>query len=300
MGNQKITNVADADIITPVNTDVVNVGSLIQYYNTHGEKDLKAIHTDEADEIGGLWPKATLVDDDLFIIEDSQAAGGKKSVTASQFYDNTAIHRTRAQEFDSIDPKGDPKGADLLVIEDSEDVGKKKRVLLSDLPYPPPGLGPIPIIQYNAQDGAMDLTEFFTFYQINTLTVNGDIFLPIITPSNNGKYFWIKLLAEGGGTPRRLRLYSESGNTINQAGDIFATIATNQVLMFMADEYTQNWVIIGSSAMSSDAIIASENDSSPWQMSQYSDNALAVAGGLKNGALYRTGDVLKVVHDAPI
>jgi len=98
-------------------------------------------HEGTVGEIKGLSNKATIVDDDVFLIEDSAASWAKKYTTAaniatyigSGLTDAAAIHDDTAQEIQPITTKSTPVDADVLLIEDSAASWAKKSVAFSNL-----------------------------------------------------------------------------------------------------------------------------------------------------------------------
>ncbi|HOR33099.1 MAG TPA: hypothetical protein PLT30_15795 [Deltaproteobacteria bacterium] len=59
-------------------------------------------------------------------------------------------------------------------------------------------------------------------------------------------------------------------------------------------------ILIGAKKSSTDTTYPPRSQAVTWgdfeAVTEYADNAAALAGGLKAGDLYRTGDALKVVH----
>lgn len=109
-------------------------------------KDATALHTDVANEISGLTPKAPVAGDHL-IIEDSEAANVKKRVLISALptgSDSDAIHDNVAAEISGIaSEKVTPVSADLVIIEDSAAGYAKKKVQVGNLPGGGGGGGPM-------------------------------------------------------------------------------------------------------------------------------------------------------------
>jgi len=100
--------------------------------------DTDALHDNEAAEISALTAKATPVDADVMVIEDSETtptAFGKKKATiaalktvfATAGTDAAAIHDDTAGEIAAVAEKATPVAADLVLIEDSESTNAKKR-----------------------------------------------------------------------------------------------------------------------------------------------------------------------------
>ena len=102
------------------------------------DTDQDAIHKNVAGEIASIPEKATTVDADIVIIEDSADAFKKKKSPVSSFLtttDEDAIHKNVAGEIASIPEKVTPVGDDLLITEDSEDSNEKKGIKMSNLPF---------------------------------------------------------------------------------------------------------------------------------------------------------------------
>lgn len=130
-----------------------------------GGSDLDAIHVDTANEITGITQKSVPVNNDEFVIEDSEASYVKKALTYANLESNLsltesqisnldhtdldAFHDNEANEFSSLSEKTTTSGADLLVIEDSEDSGNKKKLQISNLPVG--GGGDIEVQENDAQ-----------------------------------------------------------------------------------------------------------------------------------------------------
>jgi hypothetical protein len=113
---------------------------------SHTDND--AIHTTTAAEVSALTEKTSLVNDDVLVIEDSEASYGKKKVLVSNLPgggDTSAIHTDEAAELSALTEKITPVDADIIVIEDSADLYTKKKVQISNLPAAAAtGIGIIP------------------------------------------------------------------------------------------------------------------------------------------------------------
>ena len=98
--------------------------------------DVDAIHDNVAGEIAAIVEKASPVDADLVVIEDSAASNVKKKVQAGNLpgVDDDAIHDNVAGEIAAIVEKATPVNADLIVIEDSAASDVKKKVQVGNLP----------------------------------------------------------------------------------------------------------------------------------------------------------------------
>lgn len=101
--------------------------------------DADAIHDNVSGEIDAISEKATPVDADVLLIEDSEDTFAKKKVEignlpSSGGGDADAIHDNVDGEIDAITEKGSPVGADILLIEDSAASYAKKKVQITNLP----------------------------------------------------------------------------------------------------------------------------------------------------------------------
>ncbi len=144
-----------ADLLVIEDSAASNAKKRVQISNLPTGSDADAIHDNVAGEIVLITEKATPVDADLLVIEDSAASNAKKRVTATNLVgsiapaahthteseitdldhtDADAIHDNVAAEISAITEKVSPIGADLLVIEDSAASNAKKRVQISNLP----------------------------------------------------------------------------------------------------------------------------------------------------------------------
>jgi hypothetical protein len=176
---------AVADKATPVGADIVLIEDSEDSWNkkkidlTHvmsgAGTDTTAIHDNQASEISAVTEKASPVDADLLLIEDSAAANAKKRVQvgnlplgtvtqqdaepgttkAGMFWLDTdavpetgqdsihavpetgqdSIHASVSGEIIAVTEKSAPVGADVVLIEDTEASNAKKRVQVGNLPY---------------------------------------------------------------------------------------------------------------------------------------------------------------------
>jgi len=102
-----------------------------------GGVDTTAIHKTTADEFDTASLKATPVNADRLLIEDSADSLGKKYVTIGTLptgSDSDAIHDNVAAEISAITAKAVPTTSDYLVIEDAADSDNKKSITIGDLP----------------------------------------------------------------------------------------------------------------------------------------------------------------------
>jgi hypothetical protein len=95
-----------------------------------GEEDT-AIHDNVANEIHAITAKATPVNADELLIEDSAAAWAKKSITITSL---PVIHRSVNSEISAVAAKASPIAADYLLIEDSAASNAKKSITIGTLP----------------------------------------------------------------------------------------------------------------------------------------------------------------------
>lgn len=102
--------------------------------------DADAIHDNVASEFYGVTAKGTPHNDDIVLIEDSEASWVKKKVTVSNLgggggggEDADAIHDNVASEIYAVGAKASPTTTDLVLIEDSAAGWAKKRVELTKI-----------------------------------------------------------------------------------------------------------------------------------------------------------------------
>jgi hypothetical protein len=101
--------------------------------------DSDAIHDNIDGEINAVSAKGSPVNNDLFLIEDSESSYSKKKVSLSALEsvlthtDSDAIHDNVNGEINAVSPKGSPVTSDLLLIEDSGDTYSKKKITLGDI-----------------------------------------------------------------------------------------------------------------------------------------------------------------------
>jgi len=140
----------------------VNHGSTLLCTHTHLESDITdldhtdtdAIHDNVDAEINAITNKASPVDADEIVIEDSESTWAKKKTPLSAIRNHTpashthleaditdlnhndtdAIHDNVAGEINAITEKVSPANADLLLIEDSASANAKKKVQIGNLP----------------------------------------------------------------------------------------------------------------------------------------------------------------------
>jgi len=93
--------------------------------------DTNAIHVDVAGEIAGITAKATPVNADLLVIEDSAAANVKKRITAGSL---PHFNRTTAGQIAALTAKATPVAADTLVINDSASADAVAKITLGSIP----------------------------------------------------------------------------------------------------------------------------------------------------------------------
>jgi len=123
-----------------VTVTILNPGGNETVSISAGTNDPNAIHGNVAAEINAVTVKATPVNADLLLIEDSDAGNAKKKVTIGSLpggTDTDAIHKSTANEISSLLLKVSPSGADIIVIEDASVGFIKKKITLSTLPTDP-------------------------------------------------------------------------------------------------------------------------------------------------------------------
>lgn len=100
--------------------------------------DSTAIHDNVAAEINAIAEKASPVNADLVIIEDSADDNNKKKAQIGNLpgavTDSDAIHDNVAAEINAVSTKATPVTADVILLEDSADSWNKKKTPFSGLP----------------------------------------------------------------------------------------------------------------------------------------------------------------------
>ncbi len=134
---EKLTPVS-ADLLLIEDSAASGVKKHVQVGNLPGGSgtDADAIHDNVADEINQVTSKATPVDADVLLIEDSANSWNKKKIALTDLLDTTdtdAIHDNVAGEINAVASKATPVDADVLLIEDSADTFNKKKIALTDL-----------------------------------------------------------------------------------------------------------------------------------------------------------------------
>ncbi|WP_378103322.1 hypothetical protein [Chryseobacterium sp. sg2396] len=141
----------------------------------------------------------------------------------------------------------------------------------------------------NVSDYAAPLRSYINFASTNNITANINALYGLLIDGTSGQSqntigksygIYIKPFRFAGDTEANaFNLYSEGENTKN---------------------YFQGRVGLGTNAPAAKLhVVKSSSDLTPAIISgcnEYADNAAASAAGLPAGALYRTGDILKVVH----
>lgn len=94
--------------------------------------DNDAIHDDEAGEIAAITEKTTIHDNDLVLLEDSEASNAKKKAKTSNVH-ASALHKTTVGEIAALSEKTSLHNDDLFLIEDSEASNVKKKVKKSNV-----------------------------------------------------------------------------------------------------------------------------------------------------------------------
>lgn len=92
--------------------------------------DSNAVHKNIASEISAIAAKATPLDADYLLIEDSAAANVKKSIIIQNL---PVIHKSVSGEINALTSKSSPVAGDVVIIEDSESGYAKKKATLSSL-----------------------------------------------------------------------------------------------------------------------------------------------------------------------
>jgi len=135
----KIT-LGDITVVGEDQGDVLTVGSggIVVASGVSGGSgtDENAIHDNVASEISAITEKTAPVDNDLFIIEDSEASNAKKRLKVSNLpggADADAIHDNVAGEINAISSKSSLSLDDIVVIEDSESSYAKKKATITSI-----------------------------------------------------------------------------------------------------------------------------------------------------------------------
>ena len=209
----------------------VTLANLKTYIGSGAGSDTDAIHVNVANEITGIATKATPIDADEFVIEDSAASYVKKSVTLSQLANNyldaelaayfaalshthtesditdldhtdtAAIHDNVANEITAITAKTSPVDADEILIEDSGAAFVKKSVTLANLSsYIESDLGG-PFLPLTAGSGEV-LTG--TLYAQDTTV--GSTGVQVNTAGSGNRYAYLDLIGDDTYTDYGLRI----------------------------------------------------------------------------------------------
>lgn len=169
-----------------------NVTWIQQASSTTAGVDANAIHANVAGEIAGIAAKLAPVGADTIVIEDSAAAGAKKSATIATlpFYSTAA-----AGEIAATTTKATPIGADALLINDSADADSLKSVSIDSLPIAQAQVSSI-VVQV-ASDGAAAILNTTGGIQLAETAVGSKAIAT--TSSYAGQKLNIMLLAASGG-----------------------------------------------------------------------------------------------------
>jgi hypothetical protein len=127
--------------------------------------DADAIHDNASGEINAIASKATPVDADIVIIEDSAASYAKKKATLNTTSPN-AIHDDTSGEINAITSKATPVAADVIIIEDSAASFAKKKATLTSLINGVFGSS----YQYNSSDTQSNTTSATPQQKLNLTT----------------------------------------------------------------------------------------------------------------------------------
>jgi hypothetical protein len=122
----------EAVTLIPLSVDDANdVTWVISGQTLTAGGDPTAIHDNVAGEIAAIALKATPVNGDLLVIEDSAAANAKKRVTAGTL---PFFNRSTAGQIAALGAKATPVAADTLVINDSAAADAVNKVTIGSLP----------------------------------------------------------------------------------------------------------------------------------------------------------------------
>lgn len=115
-------------------------------------------------------------------------------------------------------------------------------------------------------------------------------YMPKITPENAGFRFYFKINAP---IDNSVSMYmaGSGGDSINHHPSSYRVINTSITYCFMSDG-VDNWIVLSSNGCVGTPFVFDNS----LGLQQFTDNASAKTGGLSVGELYRTVDVLKVVH----
>jgi len=202
----------------------------------------------------------------------------------------TAIHSETPNEINNIPEKTTVEVDDILLIEDSSDNWNKKRIKTSSFM----GDSPLKIVHFEvAVTGALYVLDedVNTCFLIDLATFPYSLgYMPKITSENAGFRFYFKINAP---LDNSVSIYmaGSGGDSINNHPFSYRVINTSITHCFMSDGVS-NWIVLSSNGCVGTPFVA---DSS-LGLQQFTDNASAKTGGLSVGELYRTVDVLKVVH----
>ena len=130
-------------------------------------------------------------------------------------------------------------------------------------------------------------TDLGSFFIIDTSTYSANIYLPIISQTTAGATIKFVMSKD---TYNILTIHPHVGaNTLNNSR-IQMDFCVARILMEVTSDGVNNWVISSSSTPASRANISTE------LIPEFYNNAEALAGGLEFGDIYRTVDIMKIVH----
>ncbi len=128
-------------LLSKVNNDTITVDLSSISGGGGGGTDSNAVHVNESAEISTITLKSPIINNDLFLIEDSADSNRKKRTTLNDIktfvntgvVDDNAIHDNVTSEISAIPSKTSLIAGDFFLIEDSASGNAKKRTTLDDI-----------------------------------------------------------------------------------------------------------------------------------------------------------------------
>ena len=128
-------------VLNKVNTDTITIDLSSISGGGGSGTDSDAIHKNQSAEISGITLKSPIINNDLFLIEDSADGNKKKRTTLNDIktfvntgvLDSNAIHDNVSSEISIIPSKTSLVAGDFFLIEDSASGNIKKRTTLDDI-----------------------------------------------------------------------------------------------------------------------------------------------------------------------
>ena len=128
-------------LLSKVNNDTITVDLSSISGGGGGGTDSNAVHVNESAEISGITLKSPIINNDLFLIEDSADGNRKKRTTLNDIktfvntgvVDDNAIHDNVTSEISVITAKTSLIAGDFFLIEDSASGNAKRRTTLDNI-----------------------------------------------------------------------------------------------------------------------------------------------------------------------